>query len=327
MLQPTVEDAIAYPYEVCLAMSLTILQGVEPVQEHPAAEAYLHMIYRQAVVDAQTVAGMILQYILVNIRFAQIVCQLALHLLCGIQRRYRLRAQLVETIVPRLSNESPVVVGLHTAYLPSHGHALSCLQLRKGAYRVGERQLASIPSRRLHVGISERQPRLLSLTVDTEIAHRALPREYHLPGGMCCQRIGTACLAPHHRPPLARERVVDTRQRRRQAVLAKRPPLRRVERWCLTGRPQILMIPESGHIEFAVAGREFRLQLCTVVEPHCAVLCRDRHLVDSRHRRIARLHESFLHHDREVLSLRRSKVIPHCRVARLFHAYITLYPR
>ena len=70
------------------------------------------------------------------------------------------------------------------------------------------------------------------------------------------ERIGWLVELSHHDDRTARLSIVDTRQRGRQAVFTDVPALRRVERWCGLGRPQVLMIPEARQIEVAVVGGE-----------------------------------------------------------------------
>ncbi len=55
MLQPTVEDGLSHAHEFGIASLFAIFQSVEAVEQHTSAEAYLHMVYGFAVVDAQAV--------------------------------------------------------------------------------------------------------------------------------------------------------------------------------------------------------------------------------------------------------------------------------
>ena len=116
--QPAVEDGAPHLHQPLLARLLAILQRVEGVQQHAAAEAQLHVVGGQAVVAAQANARVVFQVVLVDVCLAEVVGELCLHLRGGVERCERLWAQLVDGHLPRRLHKLTVVARLTFAHEP-----------------------------------------------------------------------------------------------------------------------------------------------------------------------------------------------------------------
>ena len=255
LCQPAVEDGLPLLYQALLTGLLAILQGIEGIEQHAAAEAQLHMVDGLTVVAADGQSRVVFQRVTVYVGLPEVVGQLGLHLRGGIERCERLGAQLVEALLPRGADKLAVVGSLRLAHHPLQGDGLASVHPGKGGDGGGERQLARVAARRLHIGIAEGERGTALLVVEAQIAHGGASAQNDLTllvGGESLGRTGVE--VAHHGERAARPAVVDTRQRCRQAVFSEVPALRGVERRCLGRRPQVFVIPEAWQIEVAVVG-------------------------------------------------------------------------
>ena len=171
VLQPGVEYLVAHLYQALFARLLTILQGIESIEQHAAAEAQLHMVYRQAVVATQSVARVIFQLILVYIALAEVVGQLGLHLLGSVERTDGLRVQLVHALLPCLADKLAIVLGLALTDDPRNALGLTLIQACKGCDGRSERQFADVATGGFYIGIAEGQLGLTRLIVEAQVAY------------------------------------------------------------------------------------------------------------------------------------------------------------
>ena len=104
-------------------------------------------------------------------------------------------------------------------------------------------------------------------------AQRRFAREDHLAVVVAGERLAVGRVGAEHRVVGARSFVVNTREGRAQTVFAHLPAVAGVERRGRFGRPQVLAVPESGHVEEAVLVGEARMERLLYIAEKVTFLC------------------------------------------------------
>ena len=263
------DHAVHHIDDVLPPACFAIFQAVDGIEQHASHEANLIVTMRQAVVATKRHARKVLQFELIDVTVDEegrkgIFCLVVV----GIGRiGQRLWSVGCVTVFPHLAHQVGVVGDFALTQRPHHFFGLTLFEFLEGADGVYQCKFADVALGCFNVREGAREGSFPIDVGETYRAHRSVARKDDIARKVLQHAVVGSRVGAFKAVVTSLLLVKDGGEGSRQSVLAHLPTVAGVERWSLLGRTQVLVVPESGHIEVTIVVADaIEEQLLAVVE-------------------------------------------------------------